>query len=79
MHEDFVLAHEYNQAILESGKHYLINGLRWSAATIGRLYSAKNPVNLISAFLVRISVEEIFVYVKDPIDGFVRLSFSSFW
>ena len=77
MHEDFVLAHEYDQAILESGKH-LINELRWSAAAIGRLYSAKNPVNLISAFLVRISVEEIFVYVKDPIDGCVRLSFSSF-
>ena len=67
MHEDFVLVHEYERAILESGKHSLINELRCSVATIGRLCSAKNPVNLISVFLVRISVEEFFVYVKDPI------------
>ena len=59
MHEDFVLAHEYDRAILESGKHSLINELRWSAAAIGKLCLAKNPVDLISAFLVRISVEEI--------------------
>ena len=78
MHEDFVFADEYDRAILESGKHYLINELRWPATAIGRLRSAKNPVNLTSAFLVRIFVEEFFVYVKDPIDGCVRLSFSSF-
>ena len=27
MHEDFVLAHEYDRAILESGKHYIVNEL----------------------------------------------------
>ena len=67
MHGDFVLAHQYDRAIFKSGKHSLINELRYSATTIGRLCSAKNPVNLISVFLVRISVEEFFVYVKDPI------------
>ena len=50
-------------AILESRKHSLINELRWSAAAIGRLCPVKN----------------FFVYVKDPIDSCVRLSFSSFW
>ena len=79
MHEDFVLTHEYDRVILESVKHSLINEMRSSTAAIRRLCSAKILVNLISAFLVRISVEEFFVHVNDLIDTCVRLSFSSFW
>ena len=50
------------------------------AVAIGRLCSAKNPVDLISAFLVKISIAEFYVYIKDPIDGcVVHLSMFSFW
>ena len=59
----FIFAHETNWVILESGKQCLTIALRWSAAAIGRLCSAKNQL---SAFCVRISVEGFFVQEKEP-------------
>ena len=75
----FVFTHEKDWSILESGKPSLTDALRLLAAAIRRLCSTKNPVNLISAFRVRISMQEFFVKAKEPVEVYARLSFSFLW
>ena len=75
----FVFTYKKDWSILESGKHSLTVALRLLAAVIRRLCSTKNRVNLVSAFCVRISMEEFFVQAKEPIEVYAHLSFSLFW
>jgi hypothetical protein len=51
MADVFVLSEQYILAILESGKHSLNSGLRWSAKAIGILWLTRVTATLTSALL----------------------------